>query len=149
MNVILLEKVQNLGKLGDRIAVKNGYARNYLLPKGKAVMATPKNVAVFEERRAQLEKAEAEVLSKAQARREAINGKSVTISAKAGEEGKLFGSVGTADIAEAAQGAGIEVARHEIRLPSGAFRQTGSYEVEIHLHPDVDAQLTVSVVAEA
>ena len=149
MNVILLEKVQNLGKLGDRIAVKNGYARNYLLPKGKAVMATPKNVAVFEERRAQLEKAEAEVLSKAQARREAINGKSVTISAKAGEEGKLFGSVGTADIAEAAQGAGIEVARHEIRLPSGAFRQTGSYEVEIHLHPDVDARLTVSVVAEA
>lgn len=149
MNVILLEKVQNLGKLGDRIAVKNGYARNYLLPKGKAVMATPKNIAVFEERRAQLEKAEAEILAKAQARCDAINGKSVTISAKAGEEGKLFGSVGTADIAEAAQGAGIEVARHEIRLPSGAFRQTGSYEVEIHLHPDVDTRLTVSVVAEA
>ena len=149
MNVILLEKVQNLGKLGDRIAVKNGYARNYLLPKGKAVLATPKNVAVFEERRAQLEKAEAEVLAKAQARREVINGKTIIISAKAGEEGKLFGSVGTADIAEAAQGAGIEVARHEIRLPGGAFRQTGSYQVEIHLHPDVDAQLTVSVEAEA
>lgn len=149
MNVILLEKVQNLGKLGDRIAVKNGYARNYLLPKGKAVLATPQNVAIFEERRAQLEKAEAEVLAKAQARREVINGKTIIISAKAGEEGKLFGSVGTADIAEAAQGAGIEVARHEIRLPGGAFRQTGSYQVEIHLHPDVDAQLTVSVEAEA
>ncbi len=149
MNVILLEKVQNLGKLGDRIAVKNGYARNYLLPKGKAVLATPQNVAIFEERRAQLEKAEAEVLAKAQARREVINGKTIIISAKAGEEGKLFGSVGTADIAEAAQGAGIEVARHEIRLPGGAFRQTGSYQVEIHLHPDVDAQLTVNVEAEA
>jgi large subunit ribosomal protein L9 len=148
MNVILLEKVQNLGKLGDRIAVKSGYARNYLLPKGKAVLATPQNVAIFEERRAALEKAEAEVLAKAQARGEAITGKSVTISAKAGDEGKLFGSVGTADIAEAAQQAGIELTRQEIRLPSGAFRNTGSYEVEIHLHPDVDAQLIVNVVAE-
>jgi len=148
MNVILLEKVQNLGKLGDRIAVKSGYARNYLLPKGKAVLATPQNVAIFEERRAALEKAEAEVLAKAQARSEAITGKSVTISVKAGDEGKLFGSVGTADIAEAAQQVGIELSRQEIRLPSGAFRNTGSYEVEIHLHPDVDAQLTVNVVAE-
>ena len=148
MNVILLEKVQNLGKLGDRIAVKSGYARNYLLPKGKAVLATPQNVAIFEERRAALEKAEAEVLAKAQARSEAITGKSVTISVKAGDEGKLFGSVGTADIAEAAQQAGLDLSRQEIRLPSGAFRNTGSYEVEIHLHPDVDAQLTVNVVAE-
>ena len=148
MNVILLEKVQNLGKLGDRINVKNGYARNYLLPKGKAVLATPENVAIFEQRRVDLEKAEAEVLAQAQARRDAINGKSVTISAKAGEEGKLFGSVGTADIAETANAAGIEVHRHEIRLPSGPFRNTGSYEVEIHLHPDVDTILTVNVVAE-
>jgi len=148
MNVILLEKVQNLGKLGDRIAVKSGYARNYLLPKGKAVLATPQNVAIFEERRAALEKAEAEVLAKAQARSEAITGKSITISVKAGDEGKLFGSVGTADIADAAQQAGIELTRQEIRMPSGAFRNTGSYEVEIHLHPDVDAQLTVNVVAE-
>jgi len=148
MNVILLEKVQNLGKLGDRIAVKSGYARNYLLPKGKAVLATPQNVAIFEERRAALEKAEAEVLAKAQARSEAIAGKSITISVKAGDEGKLFGSVGTADIADAAQQAGIELTRQEIRMPSGAFRNTGSYEVEIHLHPDVDAQLTVNVVAE-
>lgn len=148
MNVILLEKVQNLGKLGDRISVKSGYARNYLLPKGKAVLATPQNVAVFEERRAALEKAEAEVLAKAQARSETINGKLITISVKAGEQGKLFGSVGVTDIAEAAQQAGIDLARHEIRLPSGAFRNIGSYEVGIHLHPDVDAQLTVNVVAE-
>ena len=148
MNVILLEKVQNLGKLGDRISVKNGYARNYLLPKGKAVLATPQNVAIFEERRAALEKAEAEVLAKAQARSEIINGKSITISVKAGEEGKLFGSVGTSDIAEAANQAGMEINRQEVRLPSGAFRNTGSYEVEVHLHPDVDAQLTVNVVAE-
>ncbi|MEJ2567082.1 MAG: 50S ribosomal protein L9 [Gammaproteobacteria bacterium] len=148
MNIILLEKVQNLGKLGDRISVKNGYARNYLLPKGKAVLATPQNVAIFEERRAALEKAEAEILAKAQARSEAINGKSITISVKAGEEGKLFGSVGTSDIAEAAKQAGMDVGRQEVRLPGGAFRNTGSYEVEIHLHPDVDAQLTVNIVAE-
>jgi len=134
MNIILLEKIQNLGKLGDRISVKSGYARNYLLPKGKAVLATPQNVAIFEERRAALEKAEAELLAKAQARSEAISGKSITISVKAGEEGKLFGSVGTADIAEAAQQAGIDL--------------TGTYEVEIHLHPDIDAQLTVNVVTE-
>ncbi len=148
MNIILLEKIQNLGKLGDRISVKSGYARNYLLPKGKAVLATPQNVAVFEERRAALEKAEAEVLAKAQARSEAISGKAVTISVKAGDEGKLFGSVGTTDIAEAAQQAGIDLARNEIRMPAGAFRNTGSYEVEIHLHPDVNAQLTVNVIPE-
>jgi large subunit ribosomal protein L9 len=148
MNIILLEKIQNLGKLGDRISVKSGYARNYLLPKGKAVLATPQNVAVFEERRAALEKAEAEVLAKAQARSEAISGKAISISVKAGDEGKLFGSVGTADIAEAAQKAGIDVARNEIRMPAGAFRNTGSYEVEIHLHPDVNAQLTVNVIPE-
>jgi large subunit ribosomal protein L9 len=148
MNVILLEKVQNLGKLGDRISVKNGYARNYLLPKGKAVLATPENVAIFEERRAALEKAEAELLAKAQARAEGITGKTVTIAVKAGDEGKLFGSVGTADIAEAARQAAIELSRQEIRLPGGPFRNTGSYEVEIHLHPDVDVQLAVNVVAE-
>jgi len=103
MNIILLEKVQNLGKLGDQIKVKNGYARNFLLPQGKAVLATPENVARFEQRRAELEQAEAEVLAKAQTRRDAIQGKSLTISAKAGDEGKLFGSVGTADISEAAE----------------------------------------------
>lgn len=148
MNVILLEKVQNLGKLGDRISVKSGYARNYLLPKGKAVLATPQNVAIFEQRRAELEKTEAEILAKAQARREAVNGKTITISVKAGEEGKLFGSVGTADIVETAAGIGVELARHEIRLPSGPFRHIGAYEVEIHLHPDVDARITVNVAAE-
>jgi len=149
MNIILLEKVQNLGKLGDQIKVKNGYARNFLLPQGKAVLATPENVARFEQRRAELENAEAAVLAKAQARRDAIQGKSLTISAKAGDEGKLFGSVGTADIGEAAEAAGFELHRNEIRLPSGPFRHTGSYEVEIHLHPDVDTHITVNVVAEA
>lgn len=148
MNIILLEKVQNLGKLGDRIKVKNGYARNYLLPQGKAVLATPDNVARFEQRRAELERAEAEVLSKAQARREAVHGKALTITVRAGDEGKLFGSVGTADISEAAMAAGLDVHRNEVRLPGGPFRHTGSYEVEIHLHPDVDAQITVNVVAE-
>ena len=148
MNIILLEKIQNLGKLGDKISVKSGYARNYLLPQGKAVLATPDNVAVFEERRAALEKAEAEVLAKAQARSEAINNQVITISVKAGDEGKLFGSVGTNDIVDATKKAGFEVARHEVRMPSGSFRNTGSYEVDIHLHPDVDAKLTVNVVAE-
>lgn len=149
MNIILLEKVQNLGKLGDKVSVKSGYARNFLLPKAKAVLATPQNVAVFEQRRAALEKAEAEVLAKAQARRDSVNGKTITIGAKAGDEGKLFGSVGTADIAEAAKSVGVELARQEIRLPGGPFRQIGSYEVELHLHPDVDARITVNVVPEA
>ena len=148
MNVILLEKVQNLGKLGDRINVKNGYARNYLLPKGKAVLATPENVAIFEQRRVDLEKAEAEVLAQAQARRDAINGKSVTISAKAGEEGKLYGSVGTQDIAEAVTAAGVELAKQEVRLPDGPFRMIGEYEVEVHLHGDINSQIKVIVVAE-
>lgn len=149
MNVILLEKIQNLGKLGDQVSVRNGFARNYLLPAGKAVLATPKNVAIFEQRRAELEKTEADLLTKAQARRDAINGKSLTISAKAGDEGKLFGSVGTVDIADAAKEAGLDFGRQEVRLPAGAFRQTGTYEVEIHLHPDVDARVTINVVAEA
>lgn len=149
MNVILLEKVQNLGKLGDRVKVKNGYARNYLLPQGKAVLATSQNIAIFDQRRAELEKAEAEVLAKAQARRDAINGKSLTITAKAGDEGKLFGSIGTADIVEAAKISAMELHRNELRLPSGPFRHIGSYEVEIHLHPDVDARISVNVVAEA
>ena len=149
MNVILLEKVQNLGKLGDRVKVKNGYARNCLLPQGKAVLATSQNIAIFDQRRAELENAEAEVLAKAQARRDAINGKSLTIGAKAGDEGKLFGSIGTADIVEAAKNSNMELHRNELRLPSGPFRHIGSYEVEIHLHPDVDARITVNVVAEA
>lgn len=148
MDVILLEKVQNLGKLGDRVAVRSGYARNYLLPQRKAVSATPANLAAFEQRRAELEKAESDALAAAQSRAEKLNGKTVTVAAKAGTEGKLFGSVGTLDIAEAAGREGLDLKRHEVRLPSGPFRNIGSYEVELHLHADVEARITVNVIAE-
>lgn len=148
MNVILLEKVQNLGKLGDRVAVRSGYARNFLLPQRKAVIATPDNLAAFEKRRAELEKAEAESLGAAQARAETLNGKTLTIAANAGTEGKLFGSVGTVDIAEAAGRDGLSLKRHEVRLPSGPLRNIGSYEIELHLHTDVNTQITVVVIAE-
>lgn len=148
MDVILLEKVQNLGKLGDRVAVRSGYARNYLLPQRKAVPATPTNLAAFEQRRAELEKAESDSLAASQARAAELNGKAITIAAKAGTEGKLFGSVGTLDIAEVASRDGLDVKRHEIRLPSGPFRNIGSYEVELQLHADVEARITINVVAE-
>ena len=148
MDVILLEKVQNLGKLGDRVAVRSGYARNYLLPQRKAVPATPTNLAAFEQRRAELEKVESDSLAASQARAAELNGKAITIAAKAGTEGKLFGSVGTLDIAEAASRDGLDVKRHEIRLPSGPFRNIGSYEVELQLHADVEARITINVVAE-
>lgn len=148
MDVILLEKVQNLGKLGDRVAVRSGYARNYLLPQRKAVAATPDNLAVFEQRRAELEKAEAEGLAAAQTRAAELDGKSITISAKAGTEGKLFGSVGTLDIAEAAGREGLTLKRQEVRLPAGPFRNIGSYEVELQLHADVTARITVAIVAD-
>src|SRR3569832_2911830 len=127
MDVILLEKVQNLGKLGDRVAVRSGYARNYLLPQRKAVSAPPANLAAFEQRRAELEKAAADPLTAAQTRAAELNGKRVTIAAKAGTEGKLFGSVGTIAIAEAASRAGLALKRHEVRLPGGPFRYIGSY----------------------
>src|SRR3569832_661471 len=132
MDGIMLEKVQNLGKLGDRVAVRRGYARNYLLPQRKAVSATPANLAAFEQRRAELEKAEAATLTAAQTRAAELNGKSVTLAAKAGTEGKLFGSVGTLDIAAAASRDGLALKRHEVRLPSGPFRNIGSYVVELH-----------------
>ena len=148
MDVILLEKVQNLGKLGDRVAVRSGYARNYLLPQRKAVPATPANLAAFEQRRAELEKAESDSLAASQSRAAELNGKAITIAAKAGTEGKLFGSVGTLDIAEAASRDGLDVKRHEISLPSGPFRNIGSYEVELQLHADVEARITINVVAE-
>lgn len=148
MDVILLEKVQNLGKLGDRVAVRSGYARNFLLPQRKAVVATADNLAAFEQRRAELEKAEAETLAAAQVRAETLNGKTLTIAAKAGTEGKLFGSVGTVDIADAATQEGLSLKRHEVRLPDGPLRNVGSYEVELHLHTDVNAQITVNIVAE-
>lgn len=147
MEVILLEKIENLGALGDRVTVKPGYGRNFLIPKGKAAPATAGNIAAFEARRAELEQAAAESLAAAEARRDQLADQTITITAKAGEEGKLFGSIGTADIAHAIEAAGVSVERNEIRLPMGAFRQLGEYEVELHLHTDVNT--TVKLVIEA
>jgi large subunit ribosomal protein L9 len=149
MEVILLEKVENLGNLGDKVNVRPGYGRNYLVPHGKAKAATAENIKLFEERRAELEKSAAETLAAAEARKAQLEGLSVTITAKAGEEGKLFGSVGTADIADAVTQAGVEIARGEVRLPEGPLRATGEYEIELHLHTDVDATVKVVVAAEA
>jgi large subunit ribosomal protein L9 len=149
MEVILLEKVANVGALGDKVTVKSGYARNFLIPQGKAVFASESNVAAFEARRAELEKQEAEKLAAAESRKaaiEAIDG--VTIAHQAGDEGKLFGSVGTNDIADAVTAAGVEVTRAEVRMPEGAIREVGEFEFAIHLHTDVDATVKVTVVAE-
>lgn len=148
MEVILLEKVENLGNLGDRVNVRPGYGRNYLVPHGKAKPATAENVRFFEEQRAELESRAAEALSEAQKRAEALAGLTVTIGAKAGDEGKLFGSVGTQDIADAVTAAGVTIERHEVRLPEGPIRLTGEYEVELHLHTDVNASVNVVVAAE-
>lgn len=148
MEVILLEKVQNLGGLGDKVKVRSGYGRNFLVPKGIAVPATADNLAKFEARRAELEKAAAEVLAAAQIRADALNEKKVTIAVKAGDEGKLFGSVGTAEIASVLAEAGTPVEKQEIRLPQGAIREIGDFDIEIHLHTDINVKVTVSVVAE-
>lgn len=148
MEVILLEKVENLGNLGDRVKVRAGYGRNFLIPGGKATPATEEHIKAFEARRAELEKAAAEQLAAAEARREQLDGLSVTIKAKAGDEGKLFGSVGTVDIAEAVTAAGVPIERHEVRLPQGAFRQLGEYMVAVHLHTDVNTEITLIVEAE-
>jgi len=148
MNVILLEKVHNLGNLGDTVSVKAGYGRNYLIPKGVAVSATPDNVAKFEARRAELEKVAADKLTAAESRREALANVTVSVTHKAGDEGKLFGSVGTADIAEAISAAGVAVEKREVRLPQGPIRQIGVYDIDIELHGDVVATVTVNVIAE-
>lgn len=150
MDVILLEKVENVGVLGDKVTVKSGFARNFLIPKGKAVFASAENVAKFEERRAELEAAAAEKLSAAEARKAKLDAleDGVTITHKVGDEGKLFGSVGTGDIVAAVEAAGVEIAKSELRMPEGAFRLVGEYEVAVHLHTDVDATLKVTVVGE-
>jgi len=148
MEVILLQKIENLGALGDKVTVKSGYGRNYLVPTGRAVSATKDNLEAFEARRAELEKEAAEALTAAEARKAKVEELSVSISRKAGDEGRLFGSVGTADIAEAATAAGVEVVKREIRLPEGPFHHTGEFEVTVHLHTDVDAILKLAVVAE-
>ncbi|MGL4858828.1 MAG: 50S ribosomal protein L9 [Enterobacteriaceae bacterium] len=149
MQIILLDKVANLGSLGDRVKVRSGYARNYLIPKGKAVLATKKNIEYFEARRAELEARLNLTLSAAQervAKLEALG--SVVIAAKAGDEGKLFGSVGTRDIAEAVSAAGVEVTKSEVRLPHGALRALGEHEVTFQFHSEVFATLTVTIAAE-
>lgn len=149
MNVILLEKIRNLGDLGDSVTVAAGYGRNFLIPQGKAVPATKENIQHFEERRAELQAAADEKLAKAQARAEQLAGLTVTIAANAGDEGKLFGSVGTADIADAVTAQGVELQKKEVRMPEGAIRQTGEFTFEVHLHPEVEANIKVVVVGEA
>ena len=148
MNVILLEKIRNLGDLGDSVSVAAGYGRNFLIPQGKAVPATKENIKHFEERRAELQAAADEKLAKAQARAEQLAGLTVTIAANAGDEGKLFGSVGTADIADAVTAQGVELQKKEVRMPEGAIRQTGEFTFEVHLHPEVEANIKVIVVGE-
>ena len=148
MQVILLDKVTNLGNLGDQVNVKAGYARNFLVPKGKAVPATKTNIEFFETRRAELEAKQAETQAAANARSEKINAlATVTITSKAGDGGRLFGSIGARDIADAVSAAGVEVAKGEVRLPEGVLRTTGEYEVNFQVHSDVVAKLVVNVVA--
>ncbi len=148
MEIILLEKVHKLGALGDRVNVKPGFGRNYLIPSGKAVSATTDNIAKFDARRAELEKQQQEASAAAAVRAEKLNEVNVSIARKAGEEGKLFGSVGTADIAEAVKATGVELAKHEIRLPEGPIRSVGEFELDVQLHADVTVTIKVNVVPE-
>ncbi|WP_018935786.1 50S ribosomal protein L9 [Thioalkalivibrio sp. ALJ24] len=148
MEVILLEKIDNLGGLGDRVRVRPGFARNYLLPQGKAAFATAENIAEFEARRAELEKAAAEALAAAEARREKLDGMDLEIRAKVGAEGKLFGSVSPGDIADALTAKGVEVEKKEVRMPEGPLRATGEFEVGVHLYSGVDAEIRVIVTPE-
>jgi len=147
MEVILLEKIANLGNLGDKVNVKSGYGRNYLLPQGKATAATAANIAVFEARRAELEKAAAEKKAVAEARAAQLADLQISISAVAGDEGKLFGSIGTQDIADALSAAGVAVEKSEVRMPNGTIRHLGEFEVDVHLHTDVEATVKLTVVA--
>ncbi|EDN68935.1 Ribosomal protein L9 [Beggiatoa sp. PS] len=148
MEVILLERIKHLGNLGDKVAVKSGYGRNYLIPKQKAVVASSKNIVDFEVRRAGLEQTQQDTLNSAQQRAAQLQEIIVEIAGKVGIEGKLFGSVTSTDIAKAINDGGIPIKKQEIRLPDGPIRQVGEYDVEVHLHPDVDAFVTVQVVAE-
>jgi len=148
MNVILLERVPNLGDLGDKVKVRPGYARNYLLPQGHAIAATPTNLAEFEKRRAELETRQLEARTVAETQAASLEGLVVTMARRAGEEGRLFGSVGTSDIAEAVTALGITLERQQVRLPTGPLRQVGDYDIAVHLHADVDVVIKVQVVAE-
>ena len=148
MQIILLEKIANLGSLGDQVTVRPGYARNFLFPQGKAVPATKANVEQFEARRAELEAQAADKLSAAQARADQINEIELSAAVKAGDEGKLFGSLGNRDVADLASAAGVELAKSEVLLPEGPVRQVGEYDITIRLHPEVEAVLKLHVVAE-
>jgi large subunit ribosomal protein L9 len=148
MEIILLEKIPNLGGLGDKVSVKPGYGRNYLIPQGKAVVANAEKIEQFEQRRAELEKKAADTLAAAQSRSATISALKVTITHKAGDEGRLYGSIGTRDIAEAVTAAGVAVENSEVRLPMGPIRHIGDYEIGIELHGDVVAILPLTVAAE-
>jgi len=148
MDIILLETVENLGNIGDRVQVRSGYGRNFLLPKGKATLATPENIAIFEERRAEFERKEAAELASAQTRADQIKGLTLQLKANAGPEGKLFGSIGTIDIAEACTAAGALVERSEVRLPDGPIRTIGEHEIELHLQSDLDVTIRIDVISD-
>jgi large subunit ribosomal protein L9 len=148
MEIILLEKVANLGNLGDKVSVRPGYGRNFLIPKGKAVRASAEKIAEFEQRRAELEKKAAADLAAAKARAEALGVLKVVIARKAGDEGRLYGSVGTRDIADAITAAGELVEKHEVRLSSGPLRLLGDHEIKLQIHSDITASVTISIVAE-
>ena len=148
MNVILLETVENLGSIGDLVKVKPGYGRNYLLPQGKAALATPENMKQIEVRRAELEKVAAEELAKAKARSKAFDNLEVVVQANAGPEGKLFGSVGPVDIVDALAAVQVETERAEIRMPEGPIQELGEYTIGVHLHSEVNAEVLVKVVGE-
>lgn len=149
MEVILLEKVRNLGGLGEKVNVKRGFGRNFLVPQGKAVSATKANIEQFEIRRAELEKKASDVLKIAQKRAESLASLVLNVPAKVGDEGKLYGSIGTREIAEVITAAGVEVNKSEVRLPEGSIRYTGEYQISLHLHSDVITTITINVIAEA
>jgi large subunit ribosomal protein L9 len=149
MDVILLEKVGKMGVLGDTVKVKNGYARNFLIPTGKAVSATADNVKFFEERRAELEKAEADKLAVAQNRADQLAELELTVTANAGEEGKLFGSIGARDVADLVTASGVAIEKSEVKLPEGPIRTVGEYDIAVQLHSDVTSSVHIIVVAEA
>lgn len=148
MEIILLERIDRLGGLGELVNVRPGFARNYLLPQGKAKLATPENIAEIEARRAELEKHEAEVLAAARARAEKLEGLEVSITAKSGGEGKLFGSITNANITEAVREKGIEIEKSEVRMPEGPIRLAGEYEIDVHLHAEVNATIKLTVIGE-
>jgi large subunit ribosomal protein L9 len=149
MDVILLEKVGRLGQLGDKVSVKPGFARNFLIPQKKAVPATGTNLAGFEARRVELEKAALETLKAAQVRAEVLRELTVVVAARAADEGRLYGSIGTREIAEAITKAGVAVQKSEVRLPNGALRQLGEHEIMLQVHSDVSSMVKITVVAEA